>query len=295
MKMLKKRSSRENVVALLLILPMMIPLSLFWLYPVFDTLYLSFTDWNYISADYNIVGFDNYIEVFGSQFFYKVLRNTFFFILGAVFCPIVIGLFLATKLNNITRGKGFFLTGIFASWLTPMVIVSMVWSNIFAKDNGFVNQVIILFGGEPIPWLGQGNTAMLVIIIVTVWQYLGLSTLLFTSAMSKSDPNVEEAARLDGAKGLRKFFKLTLPAISPTVFVLLIMFLLDSLKAYDQIYILTQGGPAGATSTLLYYFYIAAFQWFETGLASTLAMLILLLALVISGINVVFSKKWVRY
>ncbi len=286
---------KEHFWALVLLIPTLIPLLIFWIYPMFKTLTLSFTDWNYISPNYNFVGLDNYKEVLTNDNFHQVLINTLVFSLGTVLPPIIIGLFFATLLTNIQKGKSLFLICIFSSWITPAVVVSTVWLGIFGKDDGLVNQVIEFFGGTAVPWLWQGSTAMIAVIVVTIWQYLGLSTLLLTSAMTKMDPSIFEAAALDGARGMRKFLKITFPAISPTVFFLIILFLLNSLKAYDQIYILTQGGPSGATSTLLYYYYVAAFDWFETGTASTVAIMIVIVSVTISGINFLYSNKWVKY
>ncbi len=286
---------KDHIWAALLLIPTLIPLLVFWIYPMFKTLMLSFTDWNYISTNYNQVGLENYQEVLTDINFHKVLMNTLVFSLGTVLVPIAIGLFLATLLTDIEKGKSTFLTCIFSSWITPAVVVSTVWLGIFGKDDGVINQVIQFFGGTPIPWLWQGSTAMIAVIVVTIWQYLGLATLLLASAMTKMDPAIFEAAALDGAKGLRKFFKITFPAISPTVFFLIILFLLNSLKAYDQIYILTQGGPSGATSTLLYYYYVAAFEWFETGTASTVAIIIVVISVAISGVNFLYGKLWVKY
>jgi len=119
---------------------------------------------------------------------------------------------------------------------------------------------------------------------------MGLGILLLSSALAKLDPEVEKANDLDGGRGLRKLFRITLPAISPILVFLFVFFTLNSLKAYDQIYILTQGGPSGATSTILYYFYVLAFEYFETGPASALAVIFLGMCLLISALNFFLSK-----
>ncbi|MGI2297331.1 carbohydrate ABC transporter permease [Paenibacillus sp. GXUN7292] len=284
------RNVKDNLWSLGLLLPTLIPLFIFWIYPMIKTFHISFTDWNYISPTYNYVNFDNYTNFLDDSFFTKVLVNTLVFTLFTVIPPIAIGLFIATLLNKIKVLRNFFVATIFSAWITPTVVVSMVWVSIFDGENGIVNAFLKAVGLEPLEWLGGQTTSMIVVIIVTIWKYLGLAVLLLTSALAKLDPEVEKANDLDGGKGLRKLMKITLPAISPILVFLFILFTLDSLKAYDQIYILTQGGPSGATSTILYYFYVLAFEWYETGPASALAVIFLAICLLISGLNYVVSK-----
>ncbi|MBH5320388.1 sugar ABC transporter permease [Paenibacillus sp. GSMTC-2017] len=291
---LKGRSVKDNLWALALLLPVLIPLAVFWIYPMIKTFHISFTDWNYISPTYDYVKLDNYGDLLGDSFFLKVLVNTLVFTVFTVVPPIVIGLLVAIRLSKIKALRTLFVATIFSSWLTPTVIVSMVWVSIFDKDTGIVNTILQAIGLQPVKWLGGEFTAMFVVIVVTVWKYLGLAILLLTSSLAKLDPEVEKANALDGGKGLRKLMKITLPAISPILVFLFILFTLDSLKAYDQIYILTQGGPAGATSTILYYFYVLAFQWYETGPASALAILFLVICLFISALNYFISKLFVK-
>lgn len=284
------KHGKDNLWSLALLLPTLIPLVVFWIYPMIKTFHISFTDWNYISPTFNYVQLDNYKNVLTDSFFAKVLMNTLVFTFFTVVPPILLGLYVATLLNKIKAFRNFFVATAFSSWITPTVVVSMVWVSIFDNDSGIVNLLLKGVGLEPVKWLGGQTTAMIVVIIVTIWQYVGLAILLLTSALAKLDPEVEKANDLDGGKGLRKLVKITLPAISPILVFLFIFFTLNSLKAYDQIYILTQGGPSGATSTILYYFYVLAFEWYETGPASAVAMIFLVICLLISALNFVVSK-----
>ncbi|MGG1660784.1 carbohydrate ABC transporter permease [Brevibacillus sp. NRS-1366] len=284
------KNGKDNLWSLALLLPTLIPLVVFWIYPMIKTFHISFTDWNYISPTFNYVQLDNYKNLISDTFFAKVLMNTLVFTFFTVVPPILLGLYAATLLNKIKAFRNFFVATAFSSWITPTVVVSMVWVSIFDSDSGIVNLILKGVGLEPVKWLGGQTTAMIVVIIVTIWQYLGLAILLLTSALAKLDPEVEKANDLDGGKGLRKLVKITLPAISPILVFLFIFFTLNSLKAYDQIYILTQGGPSGATSTILYYFYVLAFEWYETGPASALAMIFLVICLLISALNFGVSK-----
>lgn len=291
---LNSRNVKDNLWSLALLLPTLIPLVVFWIYPMIKTFHISFTDWNYISPTFEYVKLGNYQDFMDDSFFMKVLKNTLVFTLFTVIPPIVIGLFVAALLSKIKAFRTFFVATIFSSWITPTVVVSMVWVSIFDKDSGIINAILKGVGLAPIEWLGGETTAMIVVIVVTVWQYLGLAILLLTSALAKLDPEVEKANDLDGGRGLRKLFRITLPAISPILIFLVMLFTLDSLKAYDQIYILTQGGPAGATSTILYYFYVLAFQWYETGPASALAIIFLGICLLISALFFFITKLLVK-
>ncbi|MFC8683931.1 carbohydrate ABC transporter permease [Brevibacillus porteri] len=284
------KTIKDNAWSLGLLLPTLIPLVIFWIYPMIKTFHISFTDWNYISPDYDYVGLENYQNLLSDAFFGKVLLNTLVFTFFTVVPPILFGLFVAIRLNKIQKLRHFFVASAFSSWITPTVVVSMVWVSLFDTDSGIVNYVLKGFGMEPVKWLGGQTTAMIVVIIVTIWQYMGLGILLLSSALAKLDPEVEKANDLDGGRGLRKLFRITLPAISPILVFLFVFFTLNSLKAYDQIYILTQGGPSGATSTILYYFYVLAFEYFETGPASALAMIFLVMCLLISALNFFLSK-----
>ena len=284
------KNGKDNLWSLALLLPILIPLFIFWIYPMIKTFHISYTNWDYISPTYDYVMLENYKNIMGDSFFVKVLMNTLVFTVFTVLPPILIGLLVAIPLSKIKAFRTFFVASAFSSWITPTVVVSMVWVSIFDTDSGIVNAILKELGAEPVKWLGGQTTAMAVVIIVTIWQYLGLGILLLTSAMAKLDPEVEKANDLDGGKGLRKLMKITLPAISPILVFLFIFYTLNSLKAYDQIYILTQGGPSGATSTILYYFYVLAFEWYETGSASALAIIFLLLCLLISAINFFLSK-----
>ncbi|KQL48482.1 sugar ABC transporter permease [Brevibacillus choshinensis] len=284
------RDGKDNLWSLALLLPTLIPLLIFWIYPMIKTFHISFTDWNYISPTFDYVKLENYKNLISDSFFAKVLKNTLVFTFFTVVPPILIGLFVAIRLNKIKALRNFFVATVFSSWITPTVVVSMVWVSIFDSESGIVNALLKGVGAEPVKWLGGQTTAMIVVIIVTIWQYTGLAVLLLSSALAKVDPEVEKANDLDGGKGLRKLLRITLPAISPILVFMFVFFTLNSLKAYDQIYILTQGGPSGATSTILYYFYVLAFELYETGPASALAMIFLVICLLISALNFFLSK-----
>lgn len=295
MKRMKVRNKKENLAGLLFIMPALIPMAVFWIGPVLYSVGMSFTDWDMISDHFNFVGFYNYISLIGQHDFTEVLWNTLAFALGTVVPSIVLGLLAAIALNLAKRSSGFYRAVIFAPYITPMVAVSIVWSWIFEPRVGILNYLLGFLGIHGIEWTQSMDTAMLSVIIVTVWKQIGWTMLFYLGALQKVSANLLEAAAIDGADSVRRFFSITLPMISPTTFFLLIITTINSLQAYDQIQVLTQGGPAGSTRTLLYYFYQEAFESFNTGKASSVAVILVILTALLSLIEKRASKNSVYY
>lgn len=295
MKRMKVRNKKENLAGLLFIMPALIPMAVFWIGPVLYSVGMSFTDWDMISDHFNFVGFYNYISLIGQHDFTEVLWNTLAFALGTVVPSIVLGLLAALALNLAKRSSGFYRAVIFAPYITPMVAVSIVWSWIFEPRVGILNYLLGFLGIHGIEWTQSMDTAMLSVIIVTVWKQIGWTMLFYLGALQKVSANLLEAAAIDGADSVRRFFSITLPMISPTTFFLLIITTINSLQAYDQIQVLTQGGPAGSTRTLLYYFYQEAFEAFNTGKASSVAVILVILTALLSLIEKRASKNSVYY
>lgn len=291
----EKYSRKENMMGFLFILPAMIPLLVFWIIPIIWSGGLSFTDWDMMSENIHFMGLKNYTSLLKDPNFGKVLWNTLVFALGSTVPSIVIGLLVALAMNGARRGTGIYRTVIFAPYITPMVAVSVVWSWIFEPRVGILNFVLELFGLPDSQWTQSSETAMLSVLIVTVWKSIGWTMIFYMEAIRKVPQNLLEAAAIDGANSFWRFWKIIIPMISPTTFFLVIMSTISSLQAYDQIQVLTQGGPAGATRTLLYYYYQEAFRNFNTGKASAVAIVLVLITVVLSLIETEVSKKTVFY
>lgn len=286
---------KKTGTVLLFVLPALIPLIVFWIYPIFRSIWLSFTDWDFMTTDYNIIGLKNYLSLFKDSRFYEALLNTLIFTAGTLLPTIVGGLGLALLLQKNFRGSGFFKFILFSPWITPTVAISIVWTWIFQPDGGFANQILSLFGLPALKWISSSQTAMLSVIIVTVWKSLGYAMIFYLSALEKVPAELYEASDLDGANAFQRFFYMTLPGISPTTFFLMIITMVNSLQAYDQIQILTQGGPSGSTRTLLYMYYQLGFQEFHMGQAAAAAVVMILITVLLSCIQFTASKKWVNY
>lgn len=292
---MKKDKFKKLGNVLLFVLPAFIPLCVFWLYPICRAVWISFTNWDFMSPSYNLVGLTNYLAVFNDSRFYEALTNTIVFTAGTLIPTIVLGLLLALALSKKFHGSEALKFIIFSPWITPTVAISIVWTWIFQPDGGLANQILNFFQLPGLKWISSSDTAMLSVILVTVWKSLGYAMIFYLSALEKVPKDLYEASSIDGAHGLRQFFDITLPSISPTTFFLTIITMINSLQAYDQIQILTQGGPSGSTRTLLYMYYQLGFEEFSMGKASAVAAIMMIITVALSIFQFRYSKKWVNY
>ena len=293
--MKKKEKLKRFGSICLFVLPALIPLIVFWIYPICRSIWISFTDWDYMTPTYHFVFWKNYISLFKDSRFYEALLNTLVFTIGTLVPTIVIGLGLAVLLQKPFIGSGIVKFILFSPWITPTVAISIVWTWIYQPNDGLANMVLSLFGMPGLKWISSSQTAMLSVIIVTVWKSMGYAMIFYLSALEKVPDELYEASALDGAGKWRQFKAVTLPCISPTTFFLMIITMINSLQAYDQIQILTQGGPSGSTRTLLYMYYQLGFEEYKMGQATSVAVIMIIITVLLSLIQFWGSKKWVHY
>lgn len=286
---------KESIIAILFVTPALIPLVVFWIWPMIYSFYISFTNWDLMSPKYDMVGFKNYLSLLHNQEFYKAIFNTLYFTVGTVIPTIIGGLILALLLNKKMKGIGIYRTILFSPWITPTVAVSIVWSWIFEPRAGIANWILTLIHLTPLPWTESERYAMPAVIIVTIWKSIGWAMIFYLEALQRVPKELTEAAKIDGAGRFNCFRNITIPMISPTTFFLVIMTGINSLQAYDQIQVLTQGGPAGSTRTILYMYYQSAFQNFNAGEAAALATVLVIITAILSLIEFIVSKYWVHY
>ncbi|TCV06037.1 carbohydrate ABC transporter permease [Vibrio crassostreae] len=286
---------KNRLKVLLFTAPLLVPLFTFWLVPFGYSIYISFTDWDYISPDYSFIGLENYEYMVEDYEFIQAMLNTFWFSIGVVIPTIILGLVFAMQLHKNFKGSQFYRAVIFSPWITPTVAVSIVWSWVFETKSGLANHLLESAGFSAIPWLENGNTALIAVIIVTVWQAIGWTMLFYISALNKIPESLYEASLIDGCSSLTRFLKITLPLISPTTFFLVVVNIITAMQAFDQFQILTQGGPGGETRTLLYLFYQQAFERYEMGPAAATSLVIFLITGLLALINTYIGKRWVYY
>ncbi len=279
---------------LIYILLPLLPLLIFWFIPMIVSLLLSFTDWDYISPKFNVVGINNYIDILKSSAFWQAFKNTILFGLGTVVPTLIIGFLMALLLQNLRRGKEIFQGFLFAPWITPMVAMSIVWSWMFRPGEGLINYCLKLIGIDGPNWLMDSNTALIAVMIVTVWKTAGWAMLYYADAISKIPKDLFEVGDLEGASFFQRIKYIYLPMTMKTTLFLGIISLINSIQAYDQISVLTSGGPAGSTRTLLYLFYQMAFEQFNMGKATTVAMIMVVITGLLASLMFYIQKRLTR-
>lgn len=274
---------------LVFILIPMIPLLVFYFMPMIVTLLTSFTNWNYINTP-EFTGISNYVGLFQSEAFYQALKNTFVFGIGTLIPTIVIGFLLGYLISRQKFAKNFFRASIFAPYITPTVAMSIVWSSMYDGD-GLINQILGWIGIDGPNWLSDSSFAIWAIVIMTVWKNAGYAMLFYASDFSTIPDSQFEVADLEGASWWDQVRDIYIPMSSGTTYFLTVILLINSIQAYDQISVLTQGGPSGSTRTLLYYYYQLAFEQFNMGEATALSIFIVLLTgLIAWGLQSLRSK-----
>ncbi|MBT9776795.1 ABC transporter permease subunit [Clostridium sp. MCC353] len=284
------KALKDGLVFAAFILPALVFLTLFWLIPIGASIGISFTDWDYMTSDFHITGLENYRSLFRDDSFRSALSHTLLFALETVIPAMGLGLLLALVLWPAGRHTIYSLI-LFSPWITPAVAVSIVWTWIFEPESGLANYLLNRLGMEGLPWLHSSQTALASVALVTVWKNLGYVMLLFTGALSRIPKGLYEAASMDGADSLRRFFYITLPLLRPAVLLVGLVTAADSLRAYDQIQILTQGGPSGSTRTLLYLYYQLGFEQFNMGKAAAAVVVLMAIGMSLALLQTYINRK----
>ncbi|RDW15347.1 carbohydrate ABC transporter permease [Oceanobacillus chungangensis] len=282
--------------AYLFLLPTIIGLLLFRLIPVIFAFFTSFTDWDIYSPPVWI-GLENYTRIFQSGEFWQILRNTLLFTAIYTVGVCIIGLFFAMLLNQRLKGIKFFRSLFFLPVITSIVAVGIIWNWILSPQNGILNILLdkIFNLQEPISWLGDPDYALIALALVYIWKSVGYQMLIFLAGLQNIPTELQEAAQMDGANKWKVFTKVTLPLLTPTIFFVLVITIIESFHTFGITHSMTQGGPYNATNTLSYFIYQNAFVHFNMGYASSLSFVLFILILVITWINFLYRKKWVNY
>lgn len=286
--MAKKTADSDNFQYKLLILPALIGTLIFIVIPVVFSFGLSFCEWDLLS-DVRFAGLKNYFELLTSPNFALILKNTFVFAIAVTLIAVVIPVILAAVLNNKIRGSEFFKTAYFLPFITPMIVIAIIWEWIFDPNFGLLNYLL----KTHINWLYDTKTALFALIIVSAWKLIGYNMVILLSGFSTISQNIYESAKIDGASPLSTFFKITLPLLSPTIFFVVIITTISSFQVFDLIYLMTQGGPMDSTNVLVYWIYKNAFEFFNIGAASAGAYILFVIVFVLTVIQWNIRKKWV--
>lgn len=278
--------NNEFFAAWVFILPAILGTFVFIVIPVIASFALSFTSWDLVNP-IKFVGFTNYIDLFKEPLFYKILLNTFVFAISTSVLGVIIPLVLASILNSKIRGSEFYKTAYFLPFITPMIVIGVIWEWIFDPNIGLLNQFLHLH----INWLYDVHFAMPALIIVSVWKLIGYNMIIFLSALSGISQSMFEAAKIDGASAFQTFKNVTIPLLSPTIFFVVIITAISSFQVFDLIYLMTQGGPLDSTNVLVYTIYKNAFEFFNVGKASAIAYVLFVIILVLTLVQWKLRKK----
>ena len=282
---------RWNFWGYLFILPNFLGFLLFMLVPIIMALVFSFTNYDVISQ-MDFVGINNYVGLFTDDQFSTSLLNTLWFAVLTVPTGVILALLLAVLFNRQIRGISIFRTFVFIPVITSMVAVSLVWSMLYEDNAGLLNTLLGYVGLGPVHWLTDTNIAMISIAIMSVWKGLGYNMTIFLAGLQGVPGELYEAATIDGATARQKFMKITVPMIAPTTYFVTLMALIGSLQVFDQVWIMTQGGPVDATKTVAMYLYQYGFQFYKMGYACAAAYVLFILVFIVSLIQNISSKKW---
>ncbi|MFG1495109.1 sugar ABC transporter permease [Saccharospirillum sp. HFRX-1] len=276
------RSARfhESLSGWLFISPLLTGFCLFFVGPLIAIFVYSLTEWNILSQQSSFVGLENYRDIlFENPEFWEVLRNSLVFAAGLVPLNVALALVLALALNRAFHGVIVFRTMFFAPVVTAGAAWAIVWTFLLQKESGGINQMLALVGIDGPNWLRQPDWAMFSVIVTRVLKNVGLNMILYLAALQTIPRDYAEAATLDGAGRWHIFRHLTWPMLAPTTLVISIVTVVGSLKVFDHIYLMTGGGPENATLVLAYYIYERAFEFFEVGYASALAVVLFVVTL----------------
>ncbi len=276
------------------ILPCFLGLLLFTYIPVLMSLGLSFSYWNLLGSPH-YVGLENYITVFQDALFWKTLQNSLVFVVATVSLEVVLALGAALLVNKSIRGIGLFRTIFFLPVITPMVSVALVWGWMYDPSYGWLNWGLKLVGQKPIAWLYDPHWAMLGIIMLRVWKDMGYNMVILLAGLQGVPLHLYESAALDGAGAWQRFTRITLPMLSPTLFFVITVSLINAFQAFDSVYLLTQGGPQNSTQVLVYWLFKNAFEFYKVGPASAIAYILFVIILIITLIQWWLRKRWVLH
>ena len=269
----------------LFILPALVGTFLFIIIPIFCSFGLSFTEWDLLN-EIHFVGLSNYKSVFTEPEFLQILINTVVYAVSTTVFAVLIPLFIASIINNKIKGSEFFKTIYFLPFITPAVVIAIVWAWIFDPNIGLVNTLF----HTHYTWLFSTKLAMPILIFVSVWKLIGYNIVLFLTGFSTIDKSVYEASKIDGATAYQTFFDITVPLLKPTIYFITTVTAISSFQIFDLIYVMTQGGPNDSTNVIVYSIYKYAFEYFDIGKSCALAYILFAIIFIL----VIFQKKFAK-
>ncbi len=280
----------KKYVPYLFILPAAIILVLFFFIPFIETVILSFKDYSTNLYSPSFVGLDNYVSLLKSKEFYKVIWNTFLYVVGAVPILATVPLVLAILINQKIRCLNLYKILIYLPVIISIVVVAIAFKWLYATQ-GILNYVAELFKISPIDWLTSPDIAIWSVIIVTIYKGIGYYMMIYLSALIGAPKDLLEAAEVDGAGLIQKHLNVTIPYLMPTIALVVTVSTISALKVFAEIYVMTRGGPLDSTKTIVYYIYERAFENLDLSMASAASVILLIIVMVFSALNILVFEK----
>lgn len=287
------RKFQDNLMIFLFLLPAIVLFLLFVVYPIFQSIYYSMFNWKGFGPAEDFVGLDNYRNILNDRVFMIALRNGLLIIALSLLVQLPLSLMLAVLVGRNLPGRVFFRTIFFLPYVLSEVIAALMWLFILNPDpeRGFVNAVIVFFGGDSQAWLGDPDLVLIAIFAALTWKYFGYHMLLFMTGLQNIPSEIEEAGRVDGANAFQNFFFITLPLLASTIRTSVYISVLGSLQQFIMVWIMSKGGPVNASETMATYMYRFGFVRFQLGYGSAVAIYMFLLCLIFSLIYLYLTRK----
>lgn len=268
----------------LLVSPYLVHLALFVAFPVVFSVVLTFHRWNMISP-MEFTGLDNYVHLFQDRLFWKAILNTLQFLLIHIPLQLVVALALAYLLNQKIRARSFFRASFFMPVVISGVVVTILWQQLFGLETGLLNRLLNSIGLNRVEWLSNPHVAIISIAIMATWKNVGLYVILFLVGLQTVPRSYYEAAEMEGANNWQQFRHITLPAINPTVFMVVILSTIGGFSLFIEPYIMTDGGPLNSTLSAMLYIYKQAFGYYHMGYSATLGIFFAMLIMAVVALQ----------
>ena len=272
-----KKDCKNSVWGIYFVLPALIGTFIFIIIPIFCSFALSFTEWDLLN-EIKFVGLNNYQTILTEPIFRQILINTIVYAISVTVFAVIIPLTIADIINSKIRGAEWFKTIYFIPFITPAVVIAIVWSWFFDPNIGGMN---VLFKTN-LEWLFDTKLAMPILIFVSVWKLIGYNVVLFLTGFATIPSNIYEAAKIDGAGVNERFLYITLPLLKPTTYFVSLVTAISSFQVFDLIYIMTSGGPKDSTNVIVYSIYKYAFEYFDIGKACALAYILFIVIFILA-------------
>lgn len=289
------RQWKRAVVPYLFLVPSFVFLAMFVYYPLVSGFYLSFFKWDLAHPVKEFTGFSNYAELSTNPLFWQIVRNNLIYAVGTLIPSLGIGFFLAILLNSKIKFKAVYRGVAFYPYLLPMAAASMIWVWLYNPAYGTISNFFKLIGFHRIDWLGDKQFALLSLIIVAVWKYVGYYMILFLAGLQAIPNDYYEMATLQGANFWQRLVHITVPLSSPTIFFVGMIFIVNSFQAIDQVYIMTSGGPGNATNLIIFYIFQHVFRFVKMGMGATISSFLFVVLIGLSLLYFFLLEKHVFY